>query len=90
MYTENNKIIFRQRYKKLFRWGYKAALIVEILMLMLGMDDMVMDGIIALISLIYSGLGIYLLKNNIDLRYNSEQDWDSWRTKLKLIAVYWA
>ncbi len=31
-------------------------------MLMLGMDDMVMDGIIALISLIYSGLGVYLLK----------------------------
>lgn len=59
-------------------------------MLMLGMDDMVMDGIIALISLIYSGLGVYLLKNNMDLRYNSEQDWDSWRTELKLIAVYWA
>lgn len=31
-------------------------------MLMLGMDDMVMDGIIALISLIYSGLSVYLLK----------------------------
>ena len=59
-------------------------------MLMLGMDDMVMDGIIALISLIYSGLNVYLLKNNIDFRYNSEQDWDSWRTELKLIAVYWA
>lgn len=23
----------------------------------------------------------------MDLRYNSEQDWDSWRTELKLIAV---
>ena len=56
-------------------------------MLMLGMDHRAMDGIIALISLIYSGLGVYLLKNNIDLRYNSEQDWYSWRTELKLIAV---
>lgn len=56
-------------------------------MLMLGMDGRAMDGIIALISLIYSGLSVYLLKNNIDLRYNSEQDWDSWRTELKLIAV---
>lgn len=56
-------------------------------MLMLDMDDRVMDGIIALISLIYSGLSVYL-KNNIDFRYNSEQDWDSWRTELKLIAVF--
>lgn len=65
-------------------------MIVEIFMLMLGMDHRAMDGIIALISLIYSGLSVYLLKNNIDLRYNSEQDWYSWRTELKLIAVYWA
>ena len=63
-------------------------MIAGIFMLMLGMDHRAMDGIIALISLIYSGLGVYLLKNNIDHRYDVEQDWDNWRTELKLIAVF--
>ena len=63
MYTENNKKFSGRDTKRiLFRWVYKVALIVEIFMLMLGMDHRAMDGIIALISLIYSGLSVYLLK----------------------------
>lgn len=81
------KILDKDITRRLFRWGYEVISVAVLLLEILGVEFKVTYGIIFILCVVYAVFSVYFLKNNIDFRDDSEQDWGVYRAQLKLIIA---